>query len=379
MKRTLLLLSLFYFVGIARAQITVTNASFPMAGDTLFTAIDNLPSNIDVQAPGGDVTWDFTTLQSPFTRSNVVKAASEGDAFNQFPEADLIVSMGENSEGYVNVTDEVIELVGFNGEDPLGQGIQVTARFDPPLVQKRAPMNFFDVNQSESALVFPISADEIPSQLLNQLPITPDSLRIRYTFDRLDVVDAWGTLTIPGGIYDVLREKRTEVSELRLDAKLGFTDWIDITDIALQVAGLEQLGMDTTISYNYFSETSKEPIAVVNFNASETLIETVIYKSSDISTNVQNVEKMSPGVYAFPNPAIVNVRFEFTNLTPGEYSLKIYNILGIEVWNKDYDITDGYLTEKENISSLKKGTYLYSLVDERGKTISTKRLIVVRP
>ena len=215
--------------------------------------------------------------------------------------------------------------------------------------------------------------------MLNQLPITPDSLRIRYTFDRLDVVDAWGTITIPGGIYDVLREKRTEVSELRLDAKLGFLDWFDITDIALQVAGLEQLGVDTTITYNYFDEESKEPIAVVTMNNAETQVLSVIFKSNDLSTNVQNIETMTPGVYAFPNPAIVNVRFEFSNLPPGEYNLQIYNILGVEVWEKEYNITSGFHTEKENISSLRKGTYLYSLIDDRGKTISTKRLIVVTP
>lgn len=378
MKQALLLL----FIGIgffSQAQITVTNASFPTAWDTLLTAVDNLPSNINVQAPGGDLTWNFTTLQSPFTRSNVIKPASEGNAYDEFPSADLIINLSENSEGYVRVTENTVELIGFNGEDPLGQGIQVTASFDPPLIQKRAPMNFFDVNQSESALNIPISADDLPNQLLSQLPITPDSLRIRYTFDRLDVVDAWGSITIPGGIFDVLREKRTEVSELRLDAKIGFLDWFDITDIALQAAGLEQLGNDTTITYNYFSQESKEPVAVVTMNNSETQVESVIYKANELTTHVQNAEMLKSGVYAFPNPAIVNVRFEFTNLRPGKYSLKIYNILGVEVWKKDYRITNGYLTEKENISSLKKGTYLYSLIDERGKTISTKRLIVVRP
>lgn len=378
MKQTLLL----YFIGISlitQAQITVTNATFPAAWDTLLTAVDNLPSNINIQTPGGDLSWDFTTLQAPFTRSNVVKPATEGGAYDQFPTADLIVNLTENGEGYINVTDDEVQLIGFSGEDPLGQGIQVTASFDPPLIQKRAPMNFFDVHQSESALVIPISADDLPSELLNQLPITPDSIRIRYTFDRLDVVDAWGTITIPGGIFDVLREKRIEVSELRLDAKLGIFDWFDITDIALQAAGLQQLGSDTTITYNYFNEESKEPIALVTMNNSETTVESVIYKAHELSTQVQNIEKMKPGVYAFPNPAIVNVRFEFSNLQPGKYSLNIYNILGVEVWSKDYSINTGYLTEKENISSLRKGTYLYSLVDEHGKTISTKRLIVVRP
>lgn len=83
-------------------------------------------------------------------------------------------------------------------------------------------------------------------------------------------------------------------------------------------------------------------------------------------------------MYAFPNPAIVNVRFEFTNLIPGNYKVSIFNILGAEVW-KNYYYISGQRIEKVDISNLRKGTYLYSLQDDRGKTIATKRLVVVRP
>ena len=142
MKQTLLLI-LIIFVSNLHAQITVTNASFPVAGDTLFTAVDNLPSNIDIQAPGGDLSWDFTTLQAPFTRSNLIRPATEGNAYDQFPDAELIINLSDNVEGYVNVTDDIVELIGYNGTDPLGQGIEVTARFDPPLIPKTGPHGTF--------------------------------------------------------------------------------------------------------------------------------------------------------------------------------------------------------------------------------------------
>jgi hypothetical protein len=56
----------------------------------------------------------------------------------------------------------------------------------------------------------------------------------------------------------------------------------------------------------------------------------------------------------------------------------IYNLVGSEVWHRDYFIS-GPLTERVNISQLKKGTYLYALQDAGGRTIITRRLIVVRP
>ena len=36
-------------------------------------------------------------------------------------------------------------------------------------------------------------------------------------------------------------------------------------------------------------------------------------------------------------------------------------------------------TIKLDISKLRKGTYLYSLTDAKGKTIATRRLMVIRP
>jgi hypothetical protein len=66
------------------------------------------------------------------------------------------------------------------------------------------------------------------------------------------------------------------------------------------------------------------------------------------------------------------------NLPSGIYKVKILNILGVELWSKSYDVQGDFMAQVD-ISKLRKGTYLYSLVSESGKTISTKRLIVMRP
>ncbi len=364
-----------------QAQITVNNTTFPEVGDTLYTAIDNMPSNISITSPGGPQSWSFASLQAPFTRRTIVQAAASGPAAGVFPSADVLLSLGNNSDGYFNVTNNRFELVGISGMDPIGQGVQIQARYSPPVIYRRSPMNFFDVNQSQSALLVAFAADDLPSAILDLLPITPDSLRIRISTNRVDVVDAWGTLTIPGGIYDVLREKRTQYQDVRLDIRVGFFPWQDITDIVLQLTGIEgiaQLGQDTTVTYNFFSNEAKEPIAVVTMNDAGTAPATVEYKAKEVVSNVQNTNGLKPGVYAFPNPAIVNVRFEFSNLPKGEYTLRIFNVLGEEVMKKRYYV-NGSRTEKVDISQLKKGAYLYSLVNDRGKTLVTKRLVVVRP
>ncbi len=123
----------------------------------------------------------------------------------------------------------------------------------------------------------------------------------------------------------------------------------------------------------------KEPIAVVTVdNENNDLVQLVEYKYNDVTTNINYVNSGRPDILAYPNPAISDVRFQFWNLPSGKYNLKIYNILGVVVWERKYSI-NGDRTEKIDLSNFRKGTYLYSLINANGKAISTKRLMVMRP
>lgn len=380
MKPSLLLASILTLLMTGlQAQVVITNSTFPVVGDTLFTAVDNLPSGIALTQPGGQQSWNFTTLQSPFIRRTVIRPIAQGPGSQFYPTASYYANIGDNLYAYYRKTNTKVELLGYFGMDPLGLGIETATKITPPNIRQRAPLTYGADYTSEYNISLPFSADDVPGGILNDLPISPDSLRIRISTQRTDEVDAWGALTIPGGIYDVLREKRTEVRQTRIDAKIGFfPNWVDVTDLFTQWLDVPGLGNVTQQSYYFWSNDAIEPIAVLTLNPADGSVQSVEYKANNISTNVQSVEALKPGVYAYPNPAIVNVRFEFSNLPPGRYRLKMLNILGTEVWNRSYYI-NGSATEKVDISSLQKGTYIYTMVDERGKTITTRRLIVVRP
>lgn len=375
MKKVLLSF-LFCGIGVLSlvAQITVTSATFPSAGDTLRTSIDAAPSGISISAPGVDQTWDFSTLAESFPQEVIMSDASEGAAYDQFPGSDLVVLNGV-SETYYNKTSTVFEVLGYKGPDPGGLGLDVAAHLNPAELQRRAPMHFFDLNSTSSALLLPFSTASLPDTLTSQLPGGVDSLRIRYATDRTDLVDAWGKLTIPGGTFDVLRERRFQVSETRLDVKLPFLGWQDVTDLVQ----LGFLGKDTTLTYNYFNDVSKEPIAVVTTNNTGDAVTRVVYKKLDLTSDIGGPEGSGlPDCRVYPNPAVDDVRFEMSNLPAGTYTLKIYNILGSEVWRQQYPIVNNK-TIRVNLSNLRKGTYLFSLVSDKGKTVTTKRLIIIRP
>ncbi|MFK8103624.1 MAG: T9SS type A sorting domain-containing protein [Saprospiraceae bacterium] len=382
MKKDLLFTALFSLLFVAvQGQITITNAIFPDANDVVTTGTDNFPS-IELGEPGENKIWDFSGLETVFTNDVTYKMAQEGNAFSVFPEAELVIQLANGvGETYFDVTDTEVALLGYTGGDPIGLGLDIQALFSPTAIQLRAPMNYQDNNTDISKSSIAFAWEDLPEVLTDSLNLafTPDSIRIDLDSKRVDEIDAWGELTLPVGTFDVLRERRFEERETSLWAKVGigiFSTWINISDV---LPGANQLlGKDTTLTYNFFTNTTKEPVAVVRVNKDSEEVERVEYKADEELTSTKDLYPTKPNVFAHPNPAIEDVRFEFTNLKPGQYTLKIYNILGLSVWEQNYDAL-GIQSVYLNLAEFRKGTYLYSLIDQSGKTLMTKRLMVIRP
>jgi hypothetical protein len=361
----------------AISQITITDSYFPAAGDTLKTAFDGMPSGIVINPSGGstDQHWDFSTAQG-IPRQTIYRPASAGSANAEFPTANLVVLFEPANETYYKKSATTFELVGYEGLDPASIGINLTVHLNPTLIERRAPLNFIDFATSATNVLLPFAADEIPEEILDQLPITPDSIRLRIAIDRTTIVDGWGTATIPGGVYEVLREKQIEMRETLMDVKIGpLIGWIDVTD----ELPFDFLGKDTITAYHFYSNDEKEAIANVFVdNENNNIVNSIEYKDNGVTSSIRYVSNGKPDMIAYPNPAIEDVRFEFFNLPSAVYTLKIYNILGVVVWEKKYALS-GNRSEKIDLSNLRKGTYLYSLTNDNGKIISTKRLLIMRP
>jgi hypothetical protein len=365
----------------AHAQITITNATFPAVGDTFRVAFDLDPVGIQAATPPGvNQLWDFSGLQAAQTDIVVYQAASAGMNAQSFPGSDLTV-IGESGETHYNVTDNQFQLLGYAGSDPAALGLQVTAKFNPVVVERRAPLNFFDVSQQTSNLTLPFSAEELPDELFEGAPFTPDSIRVRINTQRLEVVDAWGNCQIPGGTYPVLRQKRTDYNSTAIDVKVPFLGWLDISQFGGGGFG-DFLGTDTTVTYRFLSGTEKQEIAVVTMENDLSTPASVRFKNNEtVSTEGPDGEAPgSPSVSAFPNPAVERVRFDCVNLPPADYTLKVFNIIGKVVWKNQFTLTaPGSRAVTVELADFKKGTYLYSLVDGKGNTIGTRRLVVLKP
>lgn len=366
----------------ASAQITITASTFPAVNDTFRFATDNAPAaalNSVLTPPGGNQTWDLSAAQTDQTSETIYKPAVAGQNVISFPGSELVV-IGPQSETYFNITNNKVEVLGYSGGDPAGLGINVLAKYGPPIIERRSPLSFFDINQQTTNLNLPFSTAQLPDSLLQGLPVVPDSIRIRINTQRLEVMDGWGTLKIPSGQqYPVLRQKRTEYTTTGIDVYVGFLGWIDLSTLLGGGGGLGgALGTDTTVTFRFYNNVVKQEIAILTLNNDQSGLESVRFKNETTTAAPDLNAPGSAGIQAFPNPAVEWVRFDCSNLPPDDYTLKIFNIVGKVVWKETYPLA-GNKSIRLELNDFKKGTYLYSLVDKRGNVIGTKRLVVVKP
>ncbi len=360
----------------AEAQITLSNGGFPYEGDTLVTATDNMPSiSFDATATG-EQSWDFQDLVAPFSTELIFEDPSGSTVGSEFPTANAYVLAVGGVENFYEINgDEVLNL-GYYGDDPAGIGLNALVRFSPPLIERRAPVSYQDEFSSESNALFPFAADDVPFDFLDSLPISPDSFRILINREAEEVYDAYGTVELEVGSFNVLKMKRVETVNVRLEAKIPFFNWQDITDLV----GLSDfLGEQVIHSHHFFSNTAKEPLVVITMEPdTEDVVQTVSFKSggSISSLGVQHWSK--PNAFIYPNPVFFEAKFELVNIPNGEYELAIYNIIGSKVKGQTM-VVNGNKTIKMDVSDLRQGTYLYALESKEGQRLFTRKMTVIKP
>lgn len=277
----------------AQAQIVVGNSVFPNVGDTLHYALDRNPGPaIQVTPPGGVQAWDFSSLEAQTRWVETLRPASTGAGAEFFGDATLVYTQtgpasvnfpllpGSNgSEAYLKVSDNAVSLLGFHGGSDaghLGVGAYVNfcavgdlactpdsrtefmTRYRTPLVLTWAPKNFFDIRQTLSRV------DELyPAAPIQGLSVFPyDLLRVRAEVSSVSLITGFGTLLLPGGSFEVLREQTRTIVTLTLDGRVPPLGFLDLTDHAETAIPDAHWGSWEQYTYRYFDADSKESLAI---------------------------------------------------------------------------------------------------------------------
>jgi len=381
MTKSLLALLLVFCLAPLTAQITMSNDYFPLAGDTLrYNTVDSLYlTTLIIAEPGPNQTWDFGIPPIDEMRADAVLPA-ESDT--NFVGATIKIQTGTATESFYSVSDTEFNLVGINTSFSILPSFIISTPADPARPTRRAPLNYLDTYDTATENSATVPVDSLPDEaiaLIGESIVNFDSLRITTISNRNDVVDAYGSLTIDGMTYDVLRETRTENIFIRLEVISGFLPWTDVTEtlsiVSPTLAAL--VGQQAvTKTHLFWSPEIIEPVVEIL-----TLEETGEVERMDFRRRQRPVSTGGPGlsqarIKVFPNPASQLATFEFTGLERGDYILSLYNMNGSMIDSRSFSPIGDQTRLNMDVSALPKGIYMYNLRNALGRTITTKRLIV---
>ena len=360
------------------AQITIENTVFPDVGDTLHYAFGNQPGAINqiFTPPGAGQQWDLSNLQPTQFWDQVMNDPQTGTAAASFPGATVFFnSFNSGDEVYLQVTGNQVTDMGYSGLDQLGLGMNLLYKKEPHLELSWTPANFFDIRQSVSNVLTAFDAPIAPPVLQELVP-TADSFRIRVTYQRLGTIDAWGTLAIPGGTFEVLRKKETEYKSSAVDVKVAPLGWIDISTIGGQQI-IPLLGTDTLTKFHFLNNVSKEPIAVCSLNTDQNEVSGVQYKvvsPPPVRTDEVMTEKELLSLY--PNPARHSITLRWELPEDAEVRIVVSDATGRLMHTLlDEHVSAGPQLTQHSLPSLQPGLYFVQVLTNGAIRYTAKLLI----
>ena len=333
-------------------------------GDTLLVSVDHLPSDPHLTRPDQGGYWNFRNLQAPYTRQIVVRE----NTHSTIP-GDLVYTGPDNIEYFVEQEPGTLSLSAFR---ILASGHKLVGTCDPP-VPIRIPSEGRGEVTSDGQIVveFPF---EIVAAMDDQDIAFADSLRMTIDWQRNIKEDIVGQIDLESGLFEAVRQVSSKTAAVSYEvSKNG--QWSAIEDIGL--VDIPQM-LKTGRTMAFWNEMEAQPLAIVELT-SDGAVSSVQFKSSPYAGR-QIIDHAPKGadIIVHPNPTFGFVRFDLVNLQRGTYSIEIYNIIGVQLKTIEVDV-DGRYTLPADLSDLRRGTYIYRLVDAEGSTIRSKRLVIIQP
>ncbi len=350
MKKHFFTLTLLALTILSYGQIVITNDDIAPVGTTIFMANDTVPADEIVPGDAGaDKSWDFINVVAhTIDTMDFVMPASTPYA-DEFPASNFAIDNSSEQDStdlyfYMTRNSDKMASLGFVGESPGGVFIWKVTPEDVILDFPVTYQNSYSENYTEVA----VFSSPQPGA---------DSVRLKNTTSKQTDVDAWGTLSIPMGTFDVLRQRIDEVTTDSVFVLIG-GNWLFISRT-----------QDSTTSYSWWTDD-----AAVGFQ----LFGIEIDKSNGEITDVSFMSGTTVGVAdhpivesrAYPNPVTDVLNIEFEKPVSGE--LVLLNQLGQQLRYKQLSSAGRVSLD---LSQLPKGIYFYRVGNNAGEIIANGKII----
>jgi hypothetical protein len=302
----------FIVLSFAKAQITITSADLPDAGDSIKLSITNNIGSADATLTGPNYTWDFSALTPNNGRFE------KFDSPSTFPIP------------YNYIFNPTNTSYGKNNPQKTGTiapGYSIDAAYD---FYKETTVNFRQIGAAYTINGTPMPFMYSQFDTIYRFPLNymnTDSCNYKFglgvpTFGyygekghRVNIVDGWGSITTPYGTFDALRVKSTVTA-------------IDTIYYSALSFGLT-LPARTTHEYKWLATGLKIPLLEIDANVTGTseVISNVAYIDSVSRVGISEITGIN-NLSVFPNPARETEILKYNLLSNSSVKISINTILG---------------------------------------------------
>lgn len=349
MKKQLLLLCSLTAAITTSAQITITQADIAPIGTVVYSGTDTFYVGTPVAPGGANMTWDFSNLIDDTGDTLAFVDATTLPDYSSFPSSNFGVLTGDGT-GYTILNSTGLRAIGQVASI---QGQPLKAYLNPPETIIKFPANYNDA-YSDSSIAF--------AQFPYSGQAGVDSVRMKITKVKQVNIDAWGSLTVPFGTFNVIRQREDIVQDDTIDAHLtGFPpivppSWTNV-----------QTSQTIKTHYSYWANGVGYPIMEVDSDVVSGQVDITWLLQSPQAGIKEQITANSSLVY--PNPAADNV---FIKLGQNEVAtVEVIDMVGRQV----RVINNQSVVAAINLNGLSNGLYSYKIVYKSGKHESGKFVV----
>lgn len=322
-----------------------------------------------------DNMWNFNFINSYFCIEEQYVEAKTGKNFTYFPKAELVVkSPNNNEEYYIKKTGSFYSL-GKVMEVPFLRSNKLIIKYTQPRKIFRGDVVADQTTASSYIMESKMAISDFISPLQG-FPAESDSIMIEVfvneSYFRSDV----GIL-----LYNST-SRHSQRQESDISARYKFRYKLSKSKIWKEASTLKLKDLPGYLQ-TIFRQADSRVIFLSNEYKGETISYNVIgnevmdfiFQDNEASPTSLNLSSNETSVLSLPNPSFGHSTLYLINLPFDNYSFEVFNIVGSKVLTKKIDKTDGKEVALD-LTLLKKGTYVYRLINSRGEKLATKRLVI---
>ena len=345
------------FTSQAFAQVTVTAADVTSdfaVGNIKSNQYDSTVTSLNIGSPGSS-SWDFSGLHRS-SGVTLTSVAVQGTPFaSHFPAATFALQTNVLYQGIPAVAYIYFQL-GANLLD-LGQGAGVQSGA-ATVVATNTPSQVLYALPATYGTTWTTSYLDTTIISLDGVPMTGSGVRHVTSF----VVDAYGSMTIPGGtVHQTLRIRKVD------------STFTTPAGTAAKVVGYIYLAKDgTLVQMNAAGEGAADSgtISIAHPVSWQSAVATSIGVAPSVSLAYSLGQN-------YPNPFNPSTEIPYSLPGNAHVTLAVFNILGQQVATLvDENQVAGKYTARFDGSSLASGLYFYRL--QAGSFLQTRRLLLLR-